>query len=95
MDCSGLISVAFQLPGRWNTKDSLVPYGFDKIAATKDNILSVAKPGDVLVWTGSHAAFYVGGERIYHAHSTGVGETGDLKLYWLKAKGCPVVYRKR
>ena len=81
MDCSGLITVAFQLSGRWHTSEELEPYGFDKIAATKDSLLSVAKCGDVLVWKSNHTVIYVGGERIYHAHSSGVSETGDLMRY--------------
>ncbi|THG63547.1 C40 family peptidase [Bacteroides faecichinchillae] len=95
MDCSGLITVTFQLSGRWHTSEELEPYGFDKIAATKDSLLSVAKCGDVLVWKSNHTVIYVGGERIYHAHSSGVSETGDLMRYWVKTFGSPAVYRKK
>lgn len=95
MDCSGLITVAYQLPIRWTTSLSLENYGFDSIDVREETLLQVLQKGDVLVWPGSHAAIYVGGESIYHAHSTGVGETSDLIRYWVKYKNCPTVYRKK
>lgn len=99
MDCSGLIIVAYQLPNnssqRWTTQYSLIPYGFDSIPATEHTLKSVAQCGDVFVWKNEHAAIYVGGDSIYHAHSSGVSQTGDLMRYWVIQKGCPAVYRKR
>ena len=95
MDCSGLITVAYQLSGRWTTQYSLIPYGFDSIPATEHTLKSVAQCGDVFVWKNEHAAIYVGGDSIYHAHSSGVSQTGDLMRYWVDVFKCPAVYRKR
>lgn len=50
---------------------------------------------DVLVWKSNYTVIYVGGERIYHTHSSGVCETGDLMRYWVKTFECPAVYRKK
>jgi len=47
------------------------------------------------VWNG-HCAFYAGDGKLFHSRRAGtkVGFTNDLKIYYLKEKGYPKVYRQ-
>lgn len=100
IDCSGLVTAALGFEQRWTTKTDIP--GMEKITISNlQNNLSMLQPGDVLVWrwtdkSGSHghAAIYVGGEKIFHAHRTGTNTTSDLLRYWNK-KGVTIVYRKK
>ena len=99
LDCSGLITVACGLKPRWTTSDDLDKRGpfvrvhipFNKYNC--DAFIRQLVIGDILVWTSSHVVIYAGGESIYHSSNKGIGETHDLKGYWLTVKGCPKVYR--
>ena len=100
IDCSGLINVATGQKTRvWHTSSGAPPPG--KWAVVKpantshDNFIAELKQGDLLLWKG-HAAFYFSGTRIFHAQKPGtfVGFTNDLKLYWLKDRGYPTIYRQ-
>lgn len=99
MDCSGLITAALGLDQRWTTSSGNIP-GMNRITVPQDSydsFLSALQTGDVLVWSNSthHAVIYVEGNNIYHAHSTGVNTTGDLRSYWLPTFGYPKVYRSK
>jgi len=97
LDCSGLVNVATGQTGRvWHTGLNTPPPGrWILIETNKDNFMSNIKLGDLFVWKG-HAAFYAGAERLFHARKPGtlVGFTNDLKMYWLKEKGLPKVWRQ-
>ena len=99
VDCSGLVNAATGQTKRvWNTEDSTPPPGHTEIKIKSEQIdgfVKSLKKGDVLLWKG-HVAFYDSGTRLFHARKTGtnVGFTNDLKLYWLKEKGFPKVYRQ-
>ncbi|MDD6437906.1 MAG: NlpC/P60 family protein [Prevotella sp.] len=98
MDCSGLITLAYNLPNRWTTSQPLPSSMFTTIDASHSSInsfISSLREGDVLVWKGQHAAIFVNGNSIYHAHKSGVNQTSDLARYWLKYKGYPTVYRPK
>ncbi|WP_162164168.1 C40 family peptidase [Xylanibacter brevis] len=96
IDCSGLIMRACNLNIRWTTSSRLPSEQFEIIkpsTSSHDSFVSSLHKGDILVWPGQHAVIYVDGYNIYHAHSSGVNQTGDLSSYWIKTKGYPVVYR--
>ena len=96
IDCSGLIMRACNLKIRWTTSSRLPSEQFEIIkpsTSSHDSFVSSLHKGDILVWPGQHAVIYVDGYNIYHAHSSGVNQTGDLSSYWIKTKGYPVVYR--
>ena len=98
MDCSALITRACELNHRWTTSQPLPPDRFNIISVSTGrpgSFINDLQEGDILVWPGQHAAIYVGGSNIYHAHSTGVNQTGDLVSYWIRQKGYPVVYRSK
>ena len=111
MDCSGLITAAYNLPNRWFTQNEqeLYTYGFINPPVDKSGYKAFAaslQVGDVLVWQNilnsdgrgvhGHAALYAGNEHIYHASSKkGVAETSDFIVYWLPKNGYPNVYRKK
>jgi|GEM_PF-6902051 hypothetical protein len=98
MDCSALITKACELNHRWTTSQRLPSDRFNIISVstgTPGSFINDLQEGDILVWPGEHAAIYVGGSNIYHAHSTGVNQTGDLVSYWIRQKGYPVVYRSK
>lgn len=100
IDCSGLVTAALGLDQRWTTKSDIS--GMEKITISNlQNKLSLLQPGDILVWRWTdkngyhgHAVIYVGGEQIFHAHSSGTNTTSDLLRYWNK-KGVTTVYRKK
>ena len=63
------------------------------------------RKGDILVWRWQdlngkwcgHAAIYVEGNSIFHAHGakgSPTNMTNDLEKYWLKKHKAPVIYRK-
>ena len=64
-------------------------------ATSPDDFLTQVKQGDLFLWEG-HTAFYAGDSKLFHARRAGtvVGYTSDLKVYWLKEKGFPKVYRQ-
>lgn len=101
LDCSGLITVACGLSGRWTTSSEkeLNEYGpfvrvnMPSYNGNHDTFIRKLVIGDILVWARSHVVIYAGGESIYHSSNKGIGETHDLKRYWLKEKGWPKVYR--
>lgn len=96
IDCSGLIMRACNLNFRWTTSDMLPPGKFEVIkpnTSSNESFISFLDTGDILVWPGRHAVIYVGGNNIYHSHTTGVNQTGDLSSYWLSTNGFPTVYR--
>ena len=104
IDCSGLVTVALKIP-RWTTHDGDIP-GMNKIALPnikEENLLAELQKGDILVWRkgngfrSGHAAIYVEGTKIFHAHGdkgTPTGYTQDLMRYWVERRGIPDVYRK-
>ncbi|MCM1311788.1 MAG: C40 family peptidase [Bacteroides sp.] len=94
IDCSGLVSAAYNIDPRWST--SAVLSGFTRISVNQTSyeaFVNSLQIGDVLVWDG-HAALHEGGGKLFHAHGKAVSSTSDLKSYWIKAKGYPAVYRK-
>jgi len=100
IDCSGLINVATGQTTRvWHTSSGTPPPGrWVEMKFKKNNIdefIGFLKRGDLLIWKG-HAAFYFTGTQIFHAQKPGtfIGFTNDLKLYWLKDRGYPTVYRQ-
>jgi cell wall-associated NlpC family hydrolase len=98
IDCSGLVNAATGQKTRvWHTKAGTSPPGSWQLIETPKNdaFLSKVKMGDLFLWKG-HCAFFAGGERLFHARKPGTlcGFTNDLKAYWLKEKGFPVVYRQ-
>jgi len=103
MDCSGLVEAATGNIGShsWSTNGGLPPGSWTIISANRssiDTFMSSLQPGDLLVWTGCHTAFYDGGSTLFHAHGGNGGEVGytnDLKNYWLPQKGYPTIYRER
>jgi len=101
IDCSGLVNVVTGQKTRvWHTGAGTPPPGnWSRInirASSHDDFIRSLKRGDLLVWKG-HAAFFDSGERIFHARRVGTVAdfTNDLKLYWLKTQGYPVVYRQK
>ena len=101
IDCSGLVSVALGLETRWTTKSGDIP-GLKKMDFTSIDEL---RKGDILVWRWQdlngkwcgHAAIYVEGNSIFHAHGakgSPTNMTNDLEKYWLKKYKAPVIYRK-
>jgi len=100
IDCSGLVNAATGQKTRvWSTSSGTPPPGNWAELRFKnkqvDEFIKLLKKGDLLLWKG-HAAFYFGGEQLFHARKPGtfVGFTSDLKVYWLKSQGQPVVYRQ-
>ena len=97
IDCSGLVNLATEQISRvWHTGLNTPPPGrWILIETNKDNFMKQVKLGDLFVWKG-HAAFYAGAERLFHARKPGtlVGFTNDLKIYWLKEKCIPKVWRQ-
>jgi len=98
LDCSGLVNLATGQKNRvWHTGLNIPPPGrWMFMELPKGDVFTVmARMGDLFVWKG-HCAFYGGGDRLFHARRPGtlVGFTNDLKLYWLKEKGYPKVYRQ-
>ncbi len=94
IDCSGLVSAAYNMEPRWNT--SSIPSGVSRVSVNQTSyeaFVNSLQIGDILVWNG-HAALHEGGGKLFHAHGSAVSSTSDLKSYWIKAKGYPVVYRK-
>jgi len=100
MDCSGLVNAATGQKTRvWHTGSGAPPPGdwvemsFKKNST--DEFAGFLKKGDLLLWEG-HVAFFFEGVQLFHARRMGtvVGFTNDLKLYWLKEKGYPIVYRQ-
>lgn len=100
LDCSGLVSVVLGLKTRWTTGSGDIP-GLQKIQyKNKDGL----RKGNILVWRwkngenwSGHAAIYVEGTSIFHAHgSTGspTNQTNDLYIYWIPKRGYPTIYRK-
>ena len=98
IDCSGLINRATGNETRvWSTSDGTPPGHWNKVNArtdSYDNFKADVIRGDLLLWKG-HAAFYGGGNDLFHAQRTGtnVGYTHDL-YWWLKNKGYPNAYRE-
>ena len=108
IDCSGLVSAALGLTVKWSTLSGPIP-GMRKVPYSKVEDLRnglVLQKGDVLVWKWKnsggkecgHAAIYVEGTKLFHAHGKRVSETSDMNAYWLsestrKWMGIPVVYR--
>ena len=96
MDCSMLICLATGNGRIWHTGMGKPPPGMKQIKIPNlARFFDCVKIGDVFVWSG-HAAFFAGGERLFHAQKPGtvVGYTNDLKLYWIKSRGYPLVYRQ-
>jgi len=103
IDCSGLVSVALRI-SRWTTDSGDIP-GMNKIVLTNRNgqFINELQKGDILVWrkgsghANGHAAIYVEGTKIFHAHGktgTPTGYTNDLIRHWYNNRGIPDVYRK-
>jgi cell wall-associated NlpC family hydrolase len=100
IDCSGLVNAATGQKTRvWTTSSGGPPPLHSEIVTDRtshDNFIASLKKGDILLWKG-HAAFYDEGIRIFHARKPGTvaGFTNDLKTYWLKVQGYPVVFRAK
>ena len=98
IDCSGLINRATGNETRvWSTSSGVPPGNWNKVNArinSYDNFKADLMRGDLLLWK-EHAAFYGGGNDLFHAQRTGtnVGYTHDL-YWWLKSKGYPNAYRE-
>lgn len=110
IDCSGLIMVACGMKEKerftTHNPEMLEKYGFvkqdiqfDKTFKVPEHIqleriMSKLKRGDIIVWKNHHIAIYIGKGGLFHAHSSGVGETHDFERYWSKAFGHSMqVYR--
>ena len=102
LDCSGLITVACGLRERWSTsskaKDLNECGPFVRVyipldRQNKDAFIRQLVIGDIIVWRDQHVVIYAGGESIYHSSNKGIGETHDLKRYWLGMPKNPEVYR--
>ena len=100
MDCSGLVNAATGQTERvWHTGMGKPPGNWEEVNTlgwwSNDNFMKSAKEGDLFLWHG-HVAFYAGGERLFHARKPGtnVGFSNDLKIYWLREIGFPIVYRQ-
>ena len=99
IDCSGLYTRASQSEYRWYTwSDGALPGNPSPITYTKTRagLLSVARQGDILFWSGRHVAFYAGNGQLFHAHGatgTPTGFTGDLFRWWIPNRGWPTLYR--
>lgn len=99
IDCSGLVLRAAGYEERlWHTRSKNSPPGrwtkpLVDNSSTKQFKQSIQK-GDLFVWKG-HAAFYAGGNQLFHAegHLGFVGYTNGYN-YYIKKYGYPTVYRQ-
>jgi RHS repeat-associated protein len=102
IDCSALICLStYNKDHIWTTKSNTPPPGdWNKVEAhttSYENFLISLRKEDLFVWPNRHAAYYAGGESMYHSHGkegTPTGYTNDLVSWWLPKRGYPNVYRQ-
>ncbi len=97
-DCSGLVCLSKRAESRWTTSGGMPPGNWSAMTYThsRAGFMQVARTGDLVVWPGSHTAYYAGGTRLFHAHGsagTPTGYTNDL-IWYLSNRGYPNLYRQ-